>query len=128
MRRLRRRSGAGHPARDEPRVAASLPKTEERLERREDAAAALELLERLGAGRGQDAAIQLLLLRPKLRMQDDLGPGRKLGRDLALEAAEDEGLDPGAHAGGIGARPLAESLAGPEEAGIEELELAPEIV
>src|SRR5262249_23003377 len=130
------RGALGCLARNEARVASGLAQAEERLERREHARPFGELgddlLLRRGAHRVVDGALALI----ELAIENGIGARRKLGNDVAFHAAKHEGpnLRPKLRRGtGIarGDGPLVtrlERAAPTEQAGVREVELAPELV
>ena len=87
------RGGGRALARDKGAVARGLTQPQERLKRGEHALPRSEFLQNVGPRGRAHRVVDRALLRIELAAQDEIGAGRKLGRDLALAAPQHEGSD-----------------------------------
>ncbi len=117
-------------------MTAGLAQAQQRLERRDHAAAAREALEHLGRGRCAHGVVDGALGLREHAVQHDVGARRQLGRHLRLAAAQHEraqALAQPLRRFGLAARDRARDafveVATPaEQAGVQEVHLAPQLL
>src|SRR5262249_12469977 len=120
----------------EARVATRLAQAQERLERGEHVSSSLQLRDHLVLGGGADRIVELALFVAQDAAQHDLGTRRQITCDLAFDSAHQERPQPAAQAldgtrVALCDRPriaLLEVAATAEQPGVQEVELAPQLV
>ena len=117
-------------------MACRLAQSEKGFQGRHDVASATQTFDDLSHFRGPNGIVHVSLVFRELAVQDDLTARRELGRYIDLEAAKDEGAK--AFSQGFGTVRIAlrdgigvsglEAFSTSEEAAIEEVKLAPQLV